>query len=152
VDHRKILVAVTLRVAVGLAGASGGGAGGGAKDLTALGGKVGSSGPGIKAEEGEGVEVGDDGAKLFTLGVGEVDKDAVLQAGKAQIDRHKITVKQIVFEILDIVGSLGRGGIETPRLGLVEKIVYEMNELAAGFGYFGDHKFYIEWFIFFYAR
>jgi len=115
------------------------GAGGISKDFTALGGKVGSAGPGVEAEEGEAVEVGGDGVKLLTLGVGETDKDAVLQAGKAQIDRVKAASEEIVFKVLDIIGSLGGGGIETPRLGLVEKIIDEMNELAAGFGDFGYH-------------
>jgi hypothetical protein len=108
--------------------------------LTALGGKVGSAGAGVEAEEGEGVEVGEDGAKLLTLGVGEVDKDAVLQAGKAEIDRLKAASQEIVFEILHIVGGLGGGGIETPRLGLMENIVDEMNEFAAGLGNFRDHR------------
>ena len=116
------------------------GAGGGPKDFTALGGKVGSAGPGVETEEGEGVEVGRDGVKLLTLGVGEVDKDAVLQAGKAQIDRLKAASQEIVFEVLDIIGSLSGGGVETPRLGLVKKIVNEVNELAAGFSNFGNHK------------
>ena len=115
-------------------------AGGGAKDFTALGGKVGSAGPGVEAEEGEGVEVGADGAKLLTLGVGKVDKDAVLQAGKAQIDRLQAASQQVVLEVLDIVGSLGGGGIEAPRLGLVQKVIDQMNELAAGCGNFGDHE------------
>ena len=87
--------------------------------MTALGGKVGSAGPGVEAEEGIGVEGRADGVKLLTLGVGEVDKDAVLQAGKAEIDRLKAASQEIVFEILDIVGSLVGRGIETPRLGLV---------------------------------
>src|ERR1700722_8432604 len=78
------------------------GAGGDAKDLTALGGKVGSAGPGVEAEEGEGVEVGADGVKLSTLGVGEVDKDAVLQPAKAEVDRVKAASQEIVFEVLDI--------------------------------------------------
>jgi hypothetical protein len=95
------------------------GACGVAKDFTALGGKVGSAGAGVEAEEGEGVEVGSDGVKLLTFGVGEVDKDAVLQAGKAEIDRLKAASQEIVFEVLDIIGSLCGGGIETPRLGLV---------------------------------
>jgi hypothetical protein len=130
------------RAADDSAGASGCGAGGGAKDFTALGGKVGSAGPGVETEEGETVEVGDDGAKLLTLGVGEVDKDAVLQPGKAQIDRLKAASQEIVLKVLDIIGSLGGGGVETPRLGLVKKIVDEMNELAARFGNFGDHMDY----------
>ena len=114
-------------------------AGGVAKDFTALGGKVGRAGAGVETEEGEGVEVGDDGAKLLTLGVGEVDKDAVLQAGKAQIDRLKAASQQVVFKVLNIIGGCGGGGIETPRLGLVKEIINEMDELAAGFGDFGDH-------------
>jgi hypothetical protein len=77
--------------------------------------------------------------KLFTLGVGEVDKDAVLQAGKAEIDRLKAASQEIVFEMLDIVGGLCGGGIETPRLGLVKKIVDKMDELATRFGNFDDH-------------
>ena len=109
--------------------------------MTALGGKVGSAGSGVESEEGEGVEVGADGAKLLTLGVGEVDKDAVLQAGKAQIDRLKAASQEIIFEVLDIIGGLSGGGIETPRLGLVKKIVDEMNELAARFGNFRNHIF-----------
>jgi hypothetical protein len=96
-----------------------GSAGGVAKDLTALGGKVGSAGAGVESEEGEGVEVGDDGAKLLTLGVGEVDKDAVLQAGKAQIDRLKAASQEVVLEILHIVGRGAGRGIEASRLGLV---------------------------------
>ena len=60
-----------------------------AKDFTALGGKVSGAGAGIETEQGEAVEVGSDGAKLLTLGVGKVDKDAVLQPGKTQIDRFK---------------------------------------------------------------
>jgi hypothetical protein len=107
--------------------------------LTALGGKVGSAGPGVETEEGEGVEVGGDGVKLLTLGVGKVDKDAVLQAGKAQIDRLKAASREIVFKVLDIIGGLSGGGVETPGLGFVKKIVDEMDELAAGFGNFGDH-------------
>ena len=112
---------------------------GGAKDFTALGGKVGGPGAGVETEQGEGVEVGGDGAKLLTLGVGEVDKDAVLQAGKAEIDRLKAASQEIVLEVLDIIGSCEGGGVETPRLGLVKKIVDEMNELAARLGNFSDH-------------
>ena len=117
------------------------GAGRGAKDFTALGGKVGSPGPGVETEEGEGVEVRDDGAKLLTLGVGEVDKDAVLQAAKAQIDRLKAASQEIVLEVLHIGRGLGGGGVETPGLGLVKKVVNEVNELAARGGDFGDHDF-----------
>ena len=116
------------------------GAGGGAKDFTALGGKVGSAGPGVETEQREGVEVGSDGAKPDTLGVGEVDKDAVLQAGKAEIDRLKAASQEIVFKVLHIVGSLAGRGIETPRLGLVKKIVDQMDELAARLGNFSNHK------------
>ncbi len=118
-----------------------GGAGGDAKDFTALGGKVCSTGSGVEAEEGEGVEVGVEGVKLSTFGVGEVDKDAVLQPGKAQIDRLKAASQEIVLEILNIVGSLGDGVVETARLGLVEEIIYELDKLAAGLGDFGDHVF-----------
>src|SRR5476651_894329 len=125
---------------VGLTCIPGCGARGGAKDFSALGGKVGSPGPGVKSEEREGVEVGTDGAKLLTLGVGEVDKDAVLQPGKAEIDRLKAASQEIVFEMLNIIGSLGGGGIETPRLGLVKKIVDEMNELPARLGNFSNHR------------
>ena len=109
------------------------------KDLTALGGKVGRAGPGVEAEEGEGVEVGAEGVKLLTLGVGETDQDAVLQAGKAQVDSIEIASQQLVLEMLNIVGGLGGGGVEAPRLGLVEEVIDEMNELAAGLGNFRDH-------------
>jgi hypothetical protein len=139
ISHGLVLVAAARRAAIGLACIPGCGAGGGAKDFTALGGKVGSAGPGVETEEGEGVEVGPDGAKLDTLGVGKVDKDAVLQPGKAKIDRLKAASQEIVFEVLDIIGGLGGGGIETPRLGLVKKIVDEMDELAARFGNFRNH-------------
>lgn len=111
----------------------------GPKNFTALGGKVRSAGPGVETEEGVGVEVGDDAAKLLTLGVGETDKDAVLQPVKTEIDRLQAASQQIVLEILDIVGSLGRGGVKTPGLGLVKKIIDELNELAAGLGNFGNH-------------
>ena len=110
-----------------------------AKDFTALGGKISGAGPGVEAEEGEAIEVGDDGAKLLTLGVGKVDKDAVLQAGKAEIDRLKAASQEIVLEVLDIIGSLGGGGVETPGLGLVEQVVDQLDQLAAGLGDFGDH-------------
>jgi hypothetical protein len=109
------------------------------KDFTALGGKVGSAGPGVEAEEREGVEVGDDGAKLPTLGVGEVDKDSVLQPGQAQIDSVQAASQQVVLEILDVVGSLRGRGIEPAGLGLVKKVIDEVDELAAGLGDFGDH-------------
>ena len=77
--------------------------------------------------------------KLQTLGVGETDQDAVLQAGKAQVDSVKIASQQLVLEMLDIVGGLGGGGVEAPRLGLVQEVIDEVNELAAGLGYFGNH-------------
>ena len=77
--------------------------------------------------------------KLLTFGVGEVDKDAVLQPGQAQIDRVKAASQQVVLEILDIVGSLVGGGVKTPRLGLVKEVINEVNELAAGLGYFSNH-------------
>ena len=108
--------------------------------MTALGGKVGGAGAGVESEEGGGVEVGGDGAKLLTLGVGKVDKDAVLQPGQAEIDRLKAASQEIVFKVLDIIGSLCSGGIESPRLGLVKEIIDEMNKLAAGLGDFGNHK------------
>jgi len=114
-------------------------AGGVAKDFTALGGKVGSAGAGVEAEQGVAVELGGDGAKLLTLGVGETDQDAVLQAGKAQIDSIEIASQQLVLEMVNIVGGLGGGGVEAPRLGLVEEVIDEMDELCAGLGYFGDH-------------
>ena len=107
--------------------------------MSAVGGKVSGAGAGVETEQRERVEIGDDGVKLLTLGVGEVDKDAVLQAGKAQIDRLEAASQEIVLEVLDIIGSLGCGGVETPRLGLVKKIIDEMNELAARFGNFSDH-------------
>jgi hypothetical protein len=109
--------------------------------LTALGGKVGGAGAGVEAEEGGGVEVWGDGAKLLTFGVGKVDKDAVLQAGKAQIDRLEAASQEIVLEVLDIIGSLGGGGVEAPGLGLVQEVVDQLDQLAAGLGNFGDHGF-----------
>ena len=117
--------------------------GGDAKDFTALGGKVGSASPGIETEEGEAVDIGDEGVKLLTLGVGEVDKDAVLQPAKAQVDRLKAASQEIVLEVLHIVGSLGNGGIEAARLGLVKEVIDELDKLAAGLGDFGDHGFKI---------
>jgi hypothetical protein len=116
------------------------GARGVAKDFTALGGKVSGAGAGVEAEEGGGVEVGRDGAKLLTLGVGKVDKDAVLQAGKAQIDRLEAASQEIVLEVLDIMGSLDGGGVETPRLGLVQEVVDQLDQLAAGLRNFGNHN------------
>ncbi len=134
-----VLVAVALRATVGLAGIPGG-TRGGAKDFTALGGKVGSAAPGVEAEEGEAVEVRDDGVKLLTLGVGEVNKDAVLQPGKAQIDRLQAASQEIIFEVLDIIGGLRGGGVKAPRLGLVQEIVHELDQLPARGRNFSDHK------------
>jgi hypothetical protein len=107
--------------------------------LTAIGGKVGSAGPGVEAEEGAGVEIGDDGAKLLTLGVGKVDKDAVLQAAEAEVNSIKTASEEVILKGLDILGGLVGGGIEAAGLGLVEEVIDEVNELAAGFGDFGDH-------------
>jgi hypothetical protein len=118
---------------------SGGGAGGDAKDFTALGGKVGSAGPGVEAEEGEAVDIGDEGVKLLTLGSGETDKDAVLQPVKAQIDRLKAASQKIVLEIPDIVGSLGDGLVEAARLCLVKEVIDKLDKLAGGLGDFGNH-------------
>jgi len=112
-----------------------------AKDFTALGGKVAGAGPGVEPEEREAVEMGRHGVKLLTLGVGKVDKDAVLQPGKTQIDRLQAASQQVIFEILDIGGSLGGGGIEPPGLGLVQKVIDKLNELPAGLGDFSDHVF-----------
>ena len=99
-----------------------------------------AAGPGVEAEEGEAVEVGLDGAKLLTLGVGKVDKDAVLQAAKAQIDSIKAAREEIVFEILDIRWWLGpRPRRGAAVWGLVKEVVNEMDELAGGLGDFGDH-------------
>ena len=116
-----------------------GGGGGGAKDFTALGGKVGCAGPGVEPEKGEGVEVGRDAVKLLTLGVGETDQDAVLQAGKAQIDSIEIASQQLVLEMLNIVGRLGGGGVKAPRLCLMQEVIDKVNKLAARLGNFGDH-------------
>ena len=91
--------------------------------MTAVGGKVGSAGAGIEAEEGEAVEVGDDGAKLLTFGVGKVDKDAVLQAAEAQVNSINVASEEVVFKALDVVGGLRRGGIEAARLGLVKEVI-----------------------------
>ena len=44
-----------------------------------------------------------------------------------------------VLEILDIGGGLVDGGIEPPGLGLAQKIIDQVNELAGGVGDFGDH-------------
>jgi hypothetical protein len=112
-----------------------------AKDFTALGGKVRSSAPGVEPEKREPVEIGDDAVKLLTLGVGEVDKDAVLQPGKTQIDRIKIPPQQIVLEVLHILGCLVRRGIEPPGLCSVQEIIDKVNKLAARRGNFGNHGF-----------
>jgi hypothetical protein len=83
--------------------------------------------------------------KLLTFGDGKVDKDAVLQAGKAQVDRLKAVSQEIVFEVLDIGGGGVGGGIEPSGLGLVEEVVDQVDELTGGAGDFGYHrKFYIE--------
>ncbi len=87
--------------------------------MTALGGKVGSAGPGVEAEEGEGVDVREDAAKLLTFGVGKVDKDAVLQPGKAQVDRVNAASQQVVFKMLNVGGSLRGCRVEATGLGLV---------------------------------
>ncbi len=89
------------------------------KDLTAIGGKVRSAGPGIEPEEREPIEIGRDGAKLLTLGVGKTDHDAVLQPGQLQIKSVQIASQQVVLEMLHIVGSLRRCGIQPPCLGLM---------------------------------
>ncbi len=136
-DHE----AVEVHGAVGSGGrrVSGGG-GAGLKDLTALGGKVGSAGPGVEAEEGVAVEVGRDGAKLLTLGAGETNKDAVLQPGQAKIDSIETASQQVVSERGHIRrGPLG-GGIDAPGLGLMENIVNKVNELRTGLGQFRDHR------------
>jgi hypothetical protein len=70
-----------------------------------------------------------------------VDKDAVLQPGKTQIDRLQPASQQVVLKVLNIIGSLGRRGIETPRLGLVQKIVNQVNELTRRLRNFSDHRF-----------
>lgn len=113
--------------------------GGVAKDLSAIGGKVSGAGAGVEAEEGEGVEVGLEVVKLLTFGVGKVDKDPVLQAAKAQIDSAKAASEEVVAESLDVGLGLGLGGVESAGLGLVEKVIDEVDELAGGSGEFGDH-------------
>jgi hypothetical protein len=110
-----------------------------AKELSALGGKVSSPGPGVKSKEGKTVEAGLESVKLLTFGDGNVDKDAVLQAGKTQIKRLEAASQEIVLEILDIGGGLVEGGIKPPGLGLVQKIVDQVYKLAGGIGNFGDH-------------
>jgi hypothetical protein len=64
----------------------------------------------------------------------------VLQAGKAKIDAIQAPSQQIVLKFLYIVGSLRSRRIEPPRLRLVKKIVYQMNQLRAGLGDFRNHK------------
>ena len=92
-------------------------------DLTALGGKVGRAGPGIEPEQREGIEVGRNGVKLLTLGVGETDQDAVLQPGQPQIDSIQIASQQLILEMLHIVRRLGSGGIKPPGSGFMKIIV-----------------------------
>jgi hypothetical protein len=53
------------------------------------------------------------------IAVDKVDKDAVLQAGKTQIDRLKAASQEIIFKLFDIVGSSFGCGVKPPRLGLV---------------------------------
>jgi hypothetical protein len=132
--HEQEGEGVAVEVGHGLVSGGGGSGGAGrvAKDLTALGGEVGSAGPGVEAEEGEAVEVGDNGAKLLTFGVGKVDKDAVLQAVQPQINSAEAASEQVVLEALDIVGGLGGRSVEAPGLGLVKEVIDEVNELAAG--------------------
>jgi hypothetical protein len=107
--------------------------------LTALGGKISGAGAGVESEEGEGVEVGVDGVKLLTVGVGKLDKDSVLQAAKAQIDSVKAASEEVVFEIFDIGFGLVLGGIEAAGLGLMEEVVNEVDEFGGGGGDLGDH-------------
>jgi hypothetical protein len=110
-----------------LGGAGGGGGagrtGGIAKDLTALGGKISGAGPGVEAEEGEAVEVGEDVVKLLTFGVGKVDKDAVLQAAEAQVKSINIASEEVFFKSFDVAGGLRLRGVEPARLGLVEEVI-----------------------------
>ena len=91
--------------------------------MTALGGKVSGAGPGVEAEEGEAVEVGDNVAKLLTFGAGKVDKDAVLQAAEAQVNSSKIASEEAFFKGLDVVAGLRLRGIESAGLGLVEEVI-----------------------------
>jgi hypothetical protein len=69
-----------------------------------------------------------------------VDEDAVLQPGKAQIERLEAASQEIGHEILDIGGGLVDGGIEPPGLGLVQKIVHQVHELAGGVCEFSNHS------------
>jgi hypothetical protein len=110
----------------------------------ALGGKVSGAGAGVEPEEGEAVEAGLEGVKLLSVGDGNVDKDAVLQPGKTQIERLEAASQEIVLEVFDIGGGLVDGGIEPPGLGLVQKIVHQVHKLAGGVGNFGDHGFIYE--------
>ena len=91
--------------------------------MTALGGKIRGAGPGVETEEGETVEVGEDGAKLLTFGVGKVDKDAVLQAAEAQVNSINIASEEALLKGLDVVGGLRLRGIEAAGLGLVEEVI-----------------------------
>jgi hypothetical protein len=68
-----------------------------------------------------------------------VDKDAVLQAGKAQINRLEAASQEVVLEVLDIGGGLVEGGVEPSGLGLVKEVVDQVEELAGGVGDFGYH-------------
>ncbi len=97
---------------------------GGAKDVSAIGGEIGGAGSGVEAEEGEAVErrVGRREAADFRRTV-RWTRMSVLQAGKAQVDRVEAASQEIVFEVLDIGGSGLGGGVETPGLGLVQKVV-----------------------------
>jgi hypothetical protein len=114
------------------------------KKLSALGGKVSGAGAGVEPEEVEAVEAGLESVKLLSVGDGNVDKDAVLQPGKTQIERLEAASQEIVLEVFDIGGGLVDGGIEPPGLGLVQKIVHQVNKLAGGVGNFGDHTFIYE--------
>ncbi len=100
------------------------------KELSTLGGKVSGPGPGVESEEGEAVEPGLESVKLLSIGDGNVDKDAVLQPGKTQIERLETAREKIVLEIFDIGGGLVDGGVEPPGLGLMEKIVDQVQQLA----------------------
>ena len=50
-----------------------------------------------------------------------------------------IASEQLVLEMVNIVGGLGGGGVDSPGLGLVQEVIDVMEELRAGLGYFGDH-------------
>jgi hypothetical protein len=117
------------------------------KEFSALGGKVSGAGAGVEPEEGEAVEAGLESVKLLSVGDGNVDKDAVLQPGKTQIERLEAASQEIVLEVLDIGGGLVDGGIEPPGLGLVQKIVHQVQELAGGAGDFGNHGFYMKFYM-----